>query len=183
MEPVDLTGMPRVEAGRTTWPPPAILPTDGTGVLVFEELNRAPSLTRTPVLELLTSRRLNQYVLPEGWMLGAAINPSDGTYAVDSLDPAFLTRFIVLELRVDHAVRVSWAHTQNIHPSVLAYVEASPAAWRQLDFPVALLIVAEYAVEATRRWWQKMGSMRYRNASELLITADGGGSNGSRCRL
>jgi len=42
---------------------------------------------------------------------------------------------------------------------------------------------ARFAVEAIRRWWQKMGSKRYRNARQLLITADGGGSNGSRCRL
>jgi len=42
---------------------------------------------------------------------------------------------------------------------------------------------ARFAVEAIRRWWKKMGSKRYRHAKELLITADGGGSNGSRCRL
>ena len=42
---------------------------------------------------------------------------------------------------------------------------------------------AEFAAEAIRRWWRKMGSKRYPKASELLITADGGGSNGSRCRL
>ena len=42
---------------------------------------------------------------------------------------------------------------------------------------------ARFAVEAIRRWWHKMGSARYRNARKLLITADGGGSNGSRCRL
>ena len=42
---------------------------------------------------------------------------------------------------------------------------------------------AEFAAEAIRRWWRKMGSKRYPGASELLITADGGGSNGSRCRL
>jgi hypothetical protein len=42
---------------------------------------------------------------------------------------------------------------------------------------------AHFAVEAIRRWWQKMGSKRYHNARRLLITADGGGSNGSRCRL
>jgi hypothetical protein len=39
------------------------------------------------------------------------------------------------------------------------------------------------AAEAIRRWWKKMGSKRYQDARELLITADGGGSNGSRCRL
>ncbi len=42
---------------------------------------------------------------------------------------------------------------------------------------------ARFAVEAIRRWWRKMGSPRYPNARRLLITADGGGSNGSRCRL
>ena len=42
---------------------------------------------------------------------------------------------------------------------------------------------AHFAAEAIRRWWKKMGVKRYRNTKELLITADGGGSNGSRCRL
>jgi transposase len=42
---------------------------------------------------------------------------------------------------------------------------------------------AEFAVQAIGRWWHKMGSKRYPGAAALLITADGGGSNGSRCRL
>jgi hypothetical protein len=42
---------------------------------------------------------------------------------------------------------------------------------------------ARFAAEAIHRWWKKMGSKRHRGARELLITADGGGSNGSRCRL
>jgi hypothetical protein len=42
---------------------------------------------------------------------------------------------------------------------------------------------ARLAAEALCRWWKKMGSKRYPRARELLITADGGGSNGSRSRL
>jgi transposase len=42
---------------------------------------------------------------------------------------------------------------------------------------------AEFAVETVRRWWRHMGSQVYPQAKRLLITADGGGSNGSRCRL
>jgi transposase len=42
---------------------------------------------------------------------------------------------------------------------------------------------AQFAVESIRRWWIRMGSKTYPKAAELLITADGGGSNGSRCRL
>jgi len=42
---------------------------------------------------------------------------------------------------------------------------------------------AEFAVETIRRWWCKMGQPLYPQAAELLITADCGGSNGSRVRL
>ena len=40
-----------------------------------------------------------------------------------------------------------------------------------------------FAVESIRRWWLRMGKECYPNATRLLITADGGGSNGSRVRL
>ena len=42
---------------------------------------------------------------------------------------------------------------------------------------------AEFAVQSIRNWWYKMGIYYYPHASELLITADGGGSNGSRVKL
>jgi len=42
---------------------------------------------------------------------------------------------------------------------------------------------AEFAVATIRRWWKRMGHSFYPQATELLITADGGGSNGSRVRL
>ena len=40
-----------------------------------------------------------------------------------------------------------------------------------------------FAVESIRRWWTLMGQAAYPDARQLLITADGGGSNGSRVRL
>ena len=42
---------------------------------------------------------------------------------------------------------------------------------------------AAFAVETIRRWWQATGPTCYPQASRLLITADGGGSNGYRTRL
>jgi Rhodopirellula transposase DDE domain len=42
---------------------------------------------------------------------------------------------------------------------------------------------ATFAVNAIRRWWQTMGRKRYPKARRLMITADGGGSNGYRVRL
>lgn len=42
---------------------------------------------------------------------------------------------------------------------------------------------AAFAVQTIRRWWRKMGRKRFPDARELLVTADGGGSNGARCKL
>jgi hypothetical protein len=42
---------------------------------------------------------------------------------------------------------------------------------------------AEFAAASIRRWWQCMGQTRFKAAKRLLITADGGGSNGTHTRL
>ena len=42
---------------------------------------------------------------------------------------------------------------------------------------------AAFAVATIRRWWRELGRKHYPHAKSLLITADSGGSNGSRLRL
>ena len=42
---------------------------------------------------------------------------------------------------------------------------------------------AQFAVNSIRRWLEVMGRERYPGTDRLMITADGGGSNGSRVRL
>ena len=60
------------------------------------------------------------------------------------------------------------------------YDEATNSGWVSVGIDHD---TAEFAVETVRRWWRHMGSEVYPQATRLLITADGGGSNGSRCRL
>lgn len=42
---------------------------------------------------------------------------------------------------------------------------------------------AEFSVNSIRTWWEKMGKFIYPHATELVITADCGGSNSYRIRL
>lgn len=42
---------------------------------------------------------------------------------------------------------------------------------------------AEFSVESIRRWWNTVGKKLYPKTKEILITADGGGSNGVRNKL
>jgi hypothetical protein len=43
--------------------------------------------------------------------------------------------------------------------------------------------MASFSVNAIRRWWSTMGKKRHHKAKRLMVTADGGGSNGYRVRL
>jgi hypothetical protein len=59
------------------------------------------------------------------------------------------------------------------------YDLASNAGWVKVGIDHD---TAAFAVESIRRWWQGAGKRRYPQAERMLMTADGGGSNGSRVR-
>jgi MoxR-like ATPase len=108
-EPSDLVGNPKIDEakGVTVFFPPPELPRegDGSGILCLEELNRAPAYMRAPALQLLTERVVHNHALPnsatERWLPMATINPSDSIYDVFLLDPALLSRFVVIRVVAD----------------------------------------------------------------------------------
>ncbi|MEI6808652.1 MAG: hypothetical protein WCN95_08010 [bacterium] len=129
MDPPDLTGLPVHDHknGVTRYLPPSFLPTGGNGLLVFEELNRCEKYMLGPCLQLLTARRLNDYVLPEGWCVCACGNPSsDGEYETNVLDPALLSRFMRIEIEPDVRQWLIWAEKHEVHPAVLRQVRNIP---------------------------------------------------------
>lgn len=137
LEPPDLVGLPIVEEGRTRYAVPSILPRDGAGILMLEELNRAERYIQQPAMQLLTARTLHDYALPEGWVCFAAINPESGEYQVTPLDPALRARFLNLAVRADRATWLAWAVEHDVHPAVIALAQAhdrflddvSPRSW------------------------------------------------------
>lgn len=130
MEPPDLVGLPRLEGGATTFMPPEFLPreTGRGGFLLIEEINRAPRYMQATCLELLTSRRLNSYRLPDGWLPVACINPKVEGYHVDLLDAALMSRFMRIDVCAAVNHWAAWARQpeSNIHPKIVEYVESVP---------------------------------------------------------
>jgi hypothetical protein len=124
LEPPDLVGLPVVEGGRTRYALPAILPRDGAGIVMLEELNRAERYIQQPALQLLSARTLHEYELPAGWTVFAAVNPATGDYQVTPLDPALRARFLDLRVRADRGSWLAWAIGQSIHPAVLSLARA-----------------------------------------------------------
>jgi hypothetical protein len=77
-----------------------------------------------PALQLLSARRLHGYTLPPGWSCVAAVNPDDGQHQVNALDPALRARFLQVTVHADREAWLPWARRANVHPVVLAVVEA-----------------------------------------------------------
>ena len=139
LEATDLTGIPYIEDGRTRFAPPSTLPPRDAGpcLLVLEELNRCDRSVRQPCLQLLTTRRLNDYQLPPDCFLAACVNPEDSGYEVDALDPALASRFVTLTVVPDHAAWLEWARKNQLFPGIVRFVEkfaqafdrAPPRTW------------------------------------------------------
>lgn len=166
MEPPDLVGMPFVKVRRTHFAPPAFLPQEGHGLLVIEELNRAPRYMMAPCLQLLTERFLNDYQLPAGWIPMAAINPHDADYHVEELDPALLARFVQVKVEADPKHWAEWAiKTGNVDPRVVKFVLQSPGVFSAGETnPRSWTYVSQQL-----RAWESSG----RDAETFLVTAAG----------
>ena len=124
LEPPDLVGLPVVKDGRTEYALPHVLPREGAGILLLEELNRAERYIQQPALQLLSARRLHEYVLPPGWVCVATINPQTAEYHVTTLDKALRARFLQVTVRADRASWLAWAQTRNLHPGIVALAHA-----------------------------------------------------------
>jgi len=138
LEPTDLIGLPQIVEGRTKYAAPACLPKNGKGLLVLEELNRCERFVQQCALELLTKRRLHEYVLPDDWVVCACINPEDGQYHVTPLDPALRKRFLVLKVHADRDAWLRWAQENGLHRIVRSiakrhdriFDDVPPRSWK-----------------------------------------------------
>ena len=128
MESGDIIGMPYKHTdGSTKWAPPEWWPKEGTkGIILLDEMNRAPTDVRQAVFQLVLDRKLHTHVLPEGWFVHSAINPDNGEYQVETLDQAMLRRFCVLTVTPDTDVWLAWAKgSGGISDSVTQFVNAN----------------------------------------------------------
>lgn len=135
LESTDLTGIPYIQDGQTHFAPPAILPpTDShkPTMLILEELNRCDRSVRQPCLQLLTARKLNEYILPQDCFLVACVNPDGQDYQVDSLDPALASRFLTLQVEPDAKSWLKWAREACLFPGIIRFVEKFPQAFERV---------------------------------------------------
>ena len=140
MESGDIIGMPYKHTdGTTKWAAPEWWPKAGTkGIILLDELNRAPTDVRQAVFQWVLDRKLYTHVLPEGWFVHSAINPDNGEYQVETLDKAMLRRFCVLTVTPDTEVWLAWAKGSGaISDTVTEFISTNRGLlFQQEDFKV-----------------------------------------------
>jgi hypothetical protein len=127
----DLIGFPEIREDahgrpRTYHNLPAFWPTEGEGLLLIEEVNRANPSTMNCLMQLLTDRKIGDYTLPEGWIIAGCINDGSG-YDVNGMDTALTNRFEVYDIIYDskaHLEFLNYAKESNWHPSVIAFLNS-----------------------------------------------------------
>lgn len=144
-EVADLIGIPTLERDAsnhalTTWSKPIWLhrmeeaAKDGKRCVLFlDELNRAQTEVRQAALQLVLDKQIHEHRLPKTVVNGvsfdtfvvAAVNPSDGFYQVDELDPALLDRFLYFKLHVNADSWLEWASANGIHKTIISYISNS----------------------------------------------------------
>jgi hypothetical protein len=111
-----------VSSVKTVWFQPSILPHDGRGILFLDELNAAEPDIQKVALQLALDRKIDNYRLPDGWVVVAAGNRSEDRAYTYDLSAPLANRFIHINVDVDVESWIKWAENNNIHPYVIAYV-------------------------------------------------------------
>ncbi len=170
-EVADLIGIPTMledEEGNplTTWSKPVWLhrleqnaKAGKRTALFLDELNRAQTEVRQAALQLVLDKQIHEHKLPKTLIDGvefdcfivAAINPSDGFYQVDELDPALMDRFLHFKLQVNADGWLDWAGKNNIHKTIISYIANSKDKLYVKDENAALF--------PTPRSWTKLSEL------------------------
>jgi hypothetical protein len=149
----DIKGLPVLdkENGMTRYLKPRWWPRDpnSSGIILFDEINRAAKDVLQTVFEVCLDRRLDGEMLPDGWRVCAAINGSE-EYDVIELDPALYDRWFVIHFDPSVEEWMKYARSVGIHDSILDFIHRNP---QLLDPP-------EKEMEAgvtypSRRSWEK----------------------------
>jgi hypothetical protein len=143
----DLKGMPFHIKGRTVFATPEFFPLmekdaqdlkvllgltedislgkyGDSGILFLDEINRANREVQQAAFELVLDRRLNLRSLPPGWRVVSAINGDDSIYTVNAMEPAFLSRFSLIDLKPTKQEWLTWAQgAGHIHESIVQFIQ------------------------------------------------------------
>ena len=112
---------------RTTYCPPAWVPTDNTGtVLLLDDYTRAAPHMLQSVMELIDRQEFISWKLPKDCHIFLTSNPDNGDYIVSSVDEAMETRFIKIKMKFDIQDWAKWAEMAGLDSRCINFLLLNP---------------------------------------------------------
>lgn len=112
---------------RTTYCPPAWVPTDQTGtVLLLDDYTRAAPHMLQSVMELIDRQEFISWKLPKDCHIFLTSNPDNGDYIVSSVDEAMETRFIKVKMKFDIQDWAKWAEMAGLDSRCINFLLLNP---------------------------------------------------------
>lgn len=140
----DITGLPRAIKERVEWVdengvtqveehevtimcPPKWMVQKEPVLLLLDEINRGLRVAMNALMQLTNSQTYDDIVLPTGSRIFACINPNeDGSYQVNNMDAAQLSRFDVYDFTPSPEEWIIWARGNGIHKMVIEFIGGHP---------------------------------------------------------
>lgn len=156
LEPGDLIGLPSREGDKTVFLAPDWWPNDGNTIIFLDEINRSHRSIRNAIMQLLIDKRIHNHILPENTWIIASMNPPDEEYdQVDLItDPAFLSRFFILEITPDLDEWLDWAQKNNIPSEIIDFIKKNPEFLYTSNH-----ISLKTTIKPSPRSWYKLGNV------------------------
>lgn len=125
----DMIGLPELQDGVTRFAPPAwyMAACHQPRILFFDEINRATPEVMQAAFQIVLDYELNGWKLHPETRVFAAVNPDQGGYAVNAMDPALIDRFAVIELTPTLEDWLDWACDEkrgNILPQITSFIRS-----------------------------------------------------------
>ena len=157
-DPVDVRGIPytrddlSVASGAmkiTSWAPPDIFPSEEThgprGLFMIDELPTAPPATQNAFLQLLLTRQVGDYKMPDGWSCLAAGNRLTDGASVYQMPSPVRNRLMHYELEPSLDAWCEWALKNEVNTTLVSFMRYRPNLLYSFK-------ADEYAFPTPRSW-------------------------------
>lgn len=123
---VDMRGVPFVKDGKTHWALPSELPTEGRGVLFFDEFTQAFQSLQNASSRIILARQLGEYKVPDGWFVVLASNREGDKAATHKMASFLNNRVSHYEIEPNLEEWRKWAMRAGINDKVIAFLSMRP---------------------------------------------------------
>ena len=156
LEASDVYGIPDIstDSKYVHWKHPIWQPDKGEGIIFADELNLAPISIQSAMYQLILDRRLNEYVLPEGYTIVSAGNFVEDSSNVYDMPSGLHSRFghIVLD-NPDPDSFNRYCITHGIDSRIVGFLQQFP------DYIYKIDENAQYEAQPIPRCWEKFSDL------------------------